>query len=93
MILSFACDETARIFAGRTSRSFPPDIQSSARRKLHMLHQSRTLTDLRNPPGNRLEALKGNRAGQYSIRINQQWRLCFRWHDDNAHDAEITDYH
>ena len=58
-----------------------------------MLHQSRSLTDLRNPPGNRLEALKGKRAGQYSIRINQRWRLCFRWHDDNAHDVEITDYH
>ena len=58
-----------------------------------MLHQPRTLTDLRTPPANRLEALKGNRAGQFSIRINQQWRLCFRWQDDNAHDVAITDYH
>lgn len=70
-----------------------PDIQSVALRKLRMLNQARSLADLRLPPGNRLEALKADRQGQYSIRINQRWRVCFRWHDGAAEDVEIGDYY
>jgi proteic killer suppression protein len=75
------------------SRRLPTQIQRVARRKLLMLHQARRVDDLRSPPGNRLEALKGNRAGQHSIRINDQWRVCFRWDGQDAHDVEIVDYH
>jgi toxin HigB-1 len=71
----------------------PAEIQLVALRKLRLLNQVRTLGDLRVPPGNRLEALKGDRRGQHSIRINQQWRICFRWRDGAAHDVEIVDYH
>jgi proteic killer suppression protein len=71
----------------------PVDIQPAALRKLRVLNQARTLTDLQVPPGNRLEALKGERRGQYSIRINQQWRICFRWREGAAHDVAIVDYH
>ncbi len=93
MIRSFACKETERIWHGNASRKFPGDIQDRALRKLRQLDASATLDDLRNPPGNRLEALKGDRAGQMSIRINDQWRICFRWAEGDATDVEITDYH
>lgn len=93
MIVSFACAETERIFRGVRSRRFPPDIQNTARRKLEYVHRARTLSDLRMPPGNRLEAMKGNRKGQHSIRVNDQWRLCFEWQDGNAARVEMVDYH
>ncbi len=93
MIRSFSCKETERIWQGRSSRKFPGDIQDRALRKLRQLDAAATLEDLRNPPGNRLEALKGNRAGQMSIRINDQWRICFRWSARDAEDVEIVDYH
>lgn len=93
MIASFACSETARIWAGHRSARLPGDIQAIARRKLRMLDAAASPGDLRAPPGNRLERLSGDRWGQYSIRINDQWRLCFRWVACNAHDVEIVDYH
>jgi len=93
MIRSFRDKETERIWRGRQSRKFPGDIQDHALRKLRQLDASLTLEDLRNPPGNNLEALRANRAGQWSIRINDQWRICFRWSDGEAHDVEIVDYH
>jgi proteic killer suppression protein len=93
MIRSFADAETAQVWDGRQSRRFPPDIQATALRKLMMLNRSRTLTDLRVPPANRLERLKGKRAGQWSIRINRQWRVCFVWRDGDAENVEIVDYH
>lgn len=93
MILSFADAETERIWSGLRSRRLPADIQTVALRKLRLLNQSRTLLDLRVPPGNRLEPLGGNRAGQYSIRINGQWRICFVWQAHGASDVEIVDYH
>ena len=92
MIESFACAETERVFRGTVSRRFPPDIQRTARRKLLQIDAAIQLLDLRVPPGNRLESLKGERAGQYSIRINDQWRICFRW-EAGAHDVEVVDYH
>ena len=93
MIRSFADPETERIWSGRRSRKLPPDIQSVALRKLRLLNQARAISDLRAPPGNRLEALRGDRAGQHSIRINDQWRICFPWRDDGPREVEITDYH
>lgn len=81
MIRNFADTETELIWSGRRSRKLPPDIQSVALRKLRMLNQARVLQDMRVPPGNRLEALKGSRKGQHSIRINNQWRICFEWQD------------
>jgi proteic killer suppression protein len=93
VIKSFADAETARIWSGRRSRRLAMEIQQIALRKLRMLNQARVLTDLRVPPGNRLEALRGGRRGQHSIRINQQWRICFRWHQGAAYDVEIVDYH
>ena len=93
MIRSFACRETERLFNDETSRRLPRQIQRVARRKLLLLHQARRLDDLRVPPGNRLEALKGDRVGRQSIRINDQWRICFRWHGEDAHAVEIVDYH
>lgn len=93
MIESFADGETETIWLGRRSRRLPPDIQAVALRKLRMLNQARALSDLRVPPGNRLEALKGDRAGQHSIRINGQWRICFRWKDGGVADVGIVDYH
>lgn len=93
MIVSFKCKETERIWQGRPSRKFPGDIQDRALRKLRLLDATRTVEDLRKPPGNRPEALKGNRAGQMSIRINDQWRICFVWADGDATDVEIVDYH
>jgi toxin HigB-1 len=93
MIGSFKCKETARIWEGQSSRKFPRDIQHRALRKLRLLDASRSLEDLRNPPGNRLESLNGDRAGQLSIRINEQWRICFRWSEGDAVEVEIVDYH
>jgi toxin HigB-1 len=93
MIVSFADRETARIWAGERSRRLPPEIQPAALRKLRLVHAAGRLEDLRVPPGNRLEALAGNRAGRHSIRINDQWRICFRWVEGGAEDVEIVDYH
>lgn len=93
MIRSFADDETETIWSGKRSRKLPSDIQNVALRKLRILNQARVLSDLAVPPGNRLEPLKGNRAGQHSIRINDQWRICFRWLDGGPGDVEIVDYH
>nr|WP_245582511.1 type II toxin-antitoxin system RelE/ParE family toxin [Neorhizobium lilium] len=81
------------MWSGRRSRRLPSDIQSVALRKLRMLDQARTLNDMRIPPANRLEALKGKRAGQFSIRVNDQWRICFVWTDGGPADVEIVDYH
>ncbi len=92
MIRSFACADTARLFGDRYVKRYA-GIERAARRKLLLLHAAHRLDDLRIPPGNRLEALKGNRKGQYSIRINDQWRLCFRWGEGGADDVEIVDYH
>ena len=93
MIKSICCKETARVWRGGCSQRLPQDIQQVARRKLRMLNNARSLEDLRIPPANRLEALKGDRAGQYSIRINDQWRICFVWQQSDALDVEIVDYH
>ena len=93
MIKSFKNKETEKIFHREYSLKFPKDIQSTAFRKLRMLHRSIILNDLRVPPGNRLEALKGVRKGQYSIRINDRWRICFRWKEGEKLDVEIVDYH
>jgi proteic killer suppression protein len=93
MIRSFNCKETERIWHGQASRKFPRGIQDRGLRKLRQLDASRTLDDLRNSPGNRLESLKGDRAGQMSIRINDQWRICFVWLDGDASAVEIVDYH
>ena len=93
MIESFKCKQTERVFRREYSRKLPTSIQRLAFRKLRMLNRSSTVDDLRVPPGNRLEALSGNRKGQYSIRINEQWRICFVWRDANAYDVEIVDYH
>jgi proteic killer suppression protein len=93
VIRSFRCDETEAIFNLRRSRRLPHDIQQVALRKLRMLNRSINLEDLRIPPANRLEKLAGNRAGQWSIRINDQWRICFRWNNGDAFDVEIVDYH
>lgn len=94
MIISFADNETRKIFESEISRKFPPEIQRTARRKLLWLNDAVDLRDLLSPPGNRLEKLKGNRAGQYSIRINDQWRICFIWTDEaEAREVEIVDYH
>ncbi len=93
MICSFACRDTALFFESRKSRAFPADIQRVALRKLAQLHAVTELPHLSIPPGNRLEALKGNRKGHHSIRINDQWRVCFRWQHDGPHEVEIIDYH
>jgi toxin HigB-1 len=93
MIQSFADAEAELIWSGRRSRKLPSDIQATALRKLRLLNQSKVLQDLRIPPGNRLEALRGSRAGQHSIRINDQWRICFVWTNGGPQDVEIVDYH
>ena len=93
MIFSFACGETEGLFHAELSRRFPPTIQRNARRKLLALHAATELRQMAVPPGNRLEALKGGRKGQHSIRVNDQWRICFRWHEGNAYEVEIVDYH
>ncbi|WP_168077976.1 type II toxin-antitoxin system RelE/ParE family toxin [Caulobacter sp. SSI4214] len=93
MIVSFADRETERVWEGGRSRRLPGDIQATAMRRLRSLDAAEHLDDLRLPPGNRLEALLGDRLGQHSMRINQQWRLCFRWSGGHAYDVEICDYH
>lgn len=93
MILSFADDETALIWAGKRSRKLPSDIQAVALRKLRLVNQARTLADLRVPPGNRLEGLRGDRIGQHSIRINDQWRIVFVWTEGGPSHVGIVDYH
>ena len=93
VIRSFRCHDTELVFRRERPRAFPPDIHSRAYRKLAMLHAASKLADLRVPPGNRLEALRDDRAGQHSIRINDQWRICFVWRGDAAEQVEIVDYH
>ena len=93
MIVSFADKETERIWNGQTSLRLPIQIQAVARRKLRMLDAAQRLDDLRIPPANRLEMLKGARAGQHGVRINEQWRICFVWRDGQCAEVEIVDYH
>ena len=93
MILEFRDREAELIWRGEVSRKLPREIQQVARRKLRMLNNVKTLQDLRVPLANRLEALKGERKGQWSIRVNDQWRICFVWNDGNASKVEIVDYH
>jgi proteic killer suppression protein len=93
MIRSFRDRETRTVWNGERSRLLPGDIQGIGLRKLRLINAAQRLDDLRAPPGNRLEALVGDRTGQHSIRINQQWRICFRWADGGAEDVEICDYH
>ena len=93
MIQSFSCKQTERIFKGMRSARLAGNMQETGFRKLAQLDQAHRLNDLRVPPGNRLETLRDDRAGQYSIRVNQQWRVCFRWTKDGPADVEIADYH
>lgn len=93
MIKTFADKETEKLFRREGSRKIPANIQLAARIKLEILDAAEVLQDLRIPPGNRLEKLTGDREGQHSIRINNQWRICFVWKQDSPHDVEIVDYH
>jgi proteic killer suppression protein len=93
LIVSFKCAETEKIWQRRFSKRLPGNIQEKALHKLQLIDAAVRLENLMVPPGNRLEALKGDRKGQHSIRINQQWRICFTWTNGNAHDVEIVDYH
>ncbi len=93
VIRSFADKETEKVFKRQFSRKLPPEIQRNASRRLEVLNVARVLDDLRVPPGNRLKKLVGDRNGQYSIRINNQWRICFAWRSGDAYDVEIADYH
>ena len=93
MIKSFGNEETRLIYSLQRSRKLPSDIQQVALRKLRMINNAVSLNDLRVPPANRLEKLIGDRAGQHSVRINDQWRICFRWEGNDAYAVEITDYH
>ncbi|HEX6097007.1 MAG TPA: type II toxin-antitoxin system RelE/ParE family toxin [Thermoanaerobaculia bacterium] len=93
MIRSWADAEAEKLFKRQRSRKLPPDLQRIALRKLLLVDAATSLEDLRVPPANRLEKLKGDREGQWSIRINDQWRICFTWHAGNADDVEIVDYH
>jgi proteic killer suppression protein len=93
MIKSFKCKETEKLYHLEQSKKLPFAIQKVALRKLEMIDYAIDLRDLRVPPANNLEALKGNRKGQHNIRINSQWRVCFMWQDGNAYDVEIIDYH
>jgi proteic killer suppression protein len=93
VIRSFRDAETEKVFRRQRSRRLPPDIQRRAHRKLLLVHAARRLEDLRVPAGNRLEALTGARKGQFSIRVNDQWRICFRWDGAHADDVEVCDYH
>jgi len=93
MIRSFASAETERLFQRKASRRLPNDIQRRARMKLEILDAAEQLSDLRIPPSNRLEKLSGARRGQHSLRINEQWRICFEWRDRDAYNVEIVDYH
>jgi len=93
VIRSFADKHTAAVFAGHAVRGLPTSIQQRARMKLLVLDAAGRLDDLRAPPGNRLEALRGNRRGQHSIRVNDRWRICFVWHDGSAWNVDLVDYH
>jgi toxin HigB-1 len=93
VIRSFACRETEKVFRREGSRRFPGDVQRRRQRKLELLDAAERLEDLRVPPGNQLEKLRGGREGQWSVRVNDQWRVCFRWQEDDAFDVEIIDYH
>lgn len=93
MIKSFKCRDTERLFNRENVRCWSPDLQRATRRKLEWMEAAKNLEDLRLPPGNRLEKLKGDRAGQHSIRINEQWRICFEWLDGHAWNVELVDYH
>ena len=93
MIRSFACADTARVFDRLTVRRFPSNVLRIAHRKLWVLHHAAALRDLASPPGNRLELLSGDRAGQHSIRINRQFRICFVWNSGHAYEVQIIDYH
>jgi proteic killer suppression protein len=93
VIISFNCKRTEKVFHRLRGHRFPADIQNRAAIKLRVLHFAQNLNDLRVPPSNHLEALKGDRKGQHSIRINKKWRICFRWTDAGAEDVEIVDYH
>jgi proteic killer suppression protein len=93
MIVGFRDPETESVWHGRRSRRLPPDVQAVALRKLRLINNARRLEDVRIPPGNRLEALRGARQGQHSIRINDQWRICFVWRNGHADQVEIVDYH
>ena len=93
MIRSFADKETERVWNGIASRRLPLEVQQAGLRKLRILNRVRSVEDLRTPPGNRLERLHGDRSGQWSIRINGQWRICFKWAQGEATDVEIADYH
>ena len=93
MIKSFKDREAEKVFNRTPSRRLPTDLQRVALRKLRMLHRARSLEDLRIPPANRLETLSGDRKGQYSVRINDQWRVCFLWREGDAFEVEILDYH
>jgi proteic killer suppression protein len=93
MIKSFKDKETEKVFNGQFSRRLPRDVQRIAERKLIILHRAASLNDLRVPPSNRLEALRGQRTGQHSIRVNDQWRVCFEWREEGVYNVEIVDYH
>ena len=93
MIQTFRDKETAAVFAGERVRRFGPELLQTARRKLAQLHRVVAVEELRIPPGNRLEKLSGDREGQWSIRVNDQWRLCFEWRDGHAWNVELVDYH
>jgi proteic killer suppression protein len=93
MIKSFKCKETEKIYNRSFSYKLPHDIQKAAIKKLWMLDAAASLEDLKVPPANHLESLKDDRKGQHSIRINKQWRICFKWHDGNSYNVEIVDYH
>jgi proteic killer suppression protein len=92
VIVSFACRKTERLWLRQSDHGLPPQIERVSLRKLTQVDRSRELLDLRLPPGNRLETLKGDRKGLQSIRVNDQWRICFRWHAGDAYDVEIVDY-
>ena len=93
MIRSFDCRDTERIWKLQFTGRWSPDVERVAKRKMAWLHAARDLMDLRVPPGNRLEKLKGDRAGRHSIRVNDQWRICFEWRDGDAWNVELVDYH
>ena len=93
MIKSFKDKESEKVYSREGSAKLPQDIQQTALRKLRMLNNVKSLNDLKVPPANRLEKLKGNRQGQLSLRINDQWRICFKWQNGDAHEVEIVDYH
>jgi proteic killer suppression protein len=93
VIKSFAEDQTEALFAGHRPKRLPPSLHRQALKKLLLIHGASSLKDLTVPPGNRLEKLRGDRAGQHSVRINDQWRICFVWRDGDAYEVEVTDYH